>query len=100
MLRRPRTVRCQQCRIGFKVKRRGPVPHYCSHSCRQTAYLARRVIPRTLLAEDLSTAKVRALIREEVWLELRQAGLVSEPPPPQPKKPSKPRFRLVPGNED
>ena len=66
--RRPRTVRCLQCKLGVKVKSRGPIPRYCSGSCRQTAHLRRRNIsPMTLLAEDLATERVRGVIREEVW---------------------------------
>jgi hypothetical protein len=98
MLRkRPRTVRCQQCKMGIKVKDRGPVPRYCSNSCRQTAYLERRLTPMAMLAEDIATARVRALIRTELWSLLRELGLVpgSQPPPPPEPKPRKPNLHVV-----
>jgi hypothetical protein len=97
--RRPRTVRCQQCKAGIRVQARGPLPHYCSASCRQTAYLGRRnSTPMTRLAEDIATVKVRALVRAEVWSVLREAGLVAGPPP-SPPKPRKPRLPVIDGGK-
>jgi len=58
---RPKTTCCRRCKTPIVVKPRGPIPRYCSHTCRQMAYETRRV-----------TDEVRAVIRAEVRAALRQ----------------------------
>jgi hypothetical protein len=86
--RRPRTVRCRGCRKPIRVKGKGRIPTYCSQACKQEAYLKRRHRgPMELLAQDIATVRVRAVIRQEVMYCLTQLGLVSPgtPPPSKPK---------------
>ena len=47
--------------------------------------------PMVLLAQDLATVKGRDILRREIWLILRQAGLVTEPDPPPPPAPRRRR---------
>jgi hypothetical protein len=62
--RRPKTVRCRRCRAKVLVKRKGPLPLYCSDTCRQMAYQKRRYQgPMELVAQDIATNRVRAVIR-------------------------------------
>jgi hypothetical protein len=98
--RRPRTVRCRRCKAAIKVKRKGPLPLYCSQTCRQLAYERRRYSgPMVALAQDLAHVRVRDVIRKELWLLLQQLNLVPrEPksPPPRPRiKPTANHLRLV-----
>jgi hypothetical protein len=95
--RRPRTVRCRGCRDPIRVKGKGRIPTYCSQACRQEAYLKRRHRgPMELLAQDIGTVHVRAVIRQEVMYCLAELGLVSPrtPPPPKPKA-KVPALRIV-----
>jgi len=48
-----------------------------------------------LLAQDIATVRVRAVIREEVWKMLTQAGLVGGGLPPSPTKPRRPQLRVI-----
>jgi hypothetical protein len=66
------------------------VPRYCCASCRQTAYLKRRITPMGLLAEDIATAKVRAIIRTEIWKALDELGFRPPPIPPPRLRRAKP----------
>src|SRR5262245_47281777 len=96
--RRPRTVRCKRCRARIEVGRKGRVPSYCGHTCRQLAYVQRGVGgPALLLAQDMATVRFRDFIRREIWNILLQAGLVGgdDPPPPNKPKSNKPTLRLV-----
>ena len=96
--KRPKTVRCRGCGKPVKVGTKGRVPAYCGQSCKQRAYLKRRRVgPMELLAQDLATARVRAVIRDEIWKILMQAGLVDgDPPPPaESSRRMRPQFRIV-----
>jgi hypothetical protein len=89
--RRPKTVRCRRCREKLSVKVKGPLPLYC-RTCRQAVYLERRYSgPKVLLAQDLATAKVRAVIAEEVRKVLAQLGVSVSPvhPSPMPARPER-----------
>ena len=60
------------------MKGKGRVPSYCSQTCKQVAYLKRRHRgPMELLAQDIATMRVRAVIRKEVMYCLEQLGLVT-----------------------
>ena len=90
--RRPRTVRCHGCRNPIKVKIKGRIPTYCRQTCKQQAYLKRRYRgPMELLAQDIATVRVSAVIRQEVMHCLALLGLVSPGTPP----PSKPRAKTT-----
>jgi hypothetical protein len=39
------------------------------------------------MAQDIATVQGRDILRREIWLILRQAGLVTEPDPPPPPAP-------------
>ena len=96
--KRPKTLRCGWCKEKFKVGRRGRLPDFCSHSCRQRAYERSKWGPglREVLARDLATVRGREVIRAEIWTLLKQLGLVSEPnPPPPPRKPPRPSHLRV-----
>jgi hypothetical protein len=97
--RRPKSVRCRDCKRPIKVNARGRTPSYCSPTCKQRAYLARKYRgPMELLAQDLTTLKVRNILRREIWAVLREAGLVAQPEPPPPARPKRDRshrLRLV-----
>ena len=97
--RRPRTTRCKRCEAKIKVKNKGPVPKYCCQSCKQEAYLTRRLQPvlpisLRLLSHDLASIELKEIIRTTLMELLVQQGLV-----PQPTKnksaPPKPSLRLV-----
>jgi hypothetical protein len=102
--RRPRTTRCKRCKAQIKVKNKGPVPKYCSPSCKQAVYLRRRFrSPLELVARDLASIQVRELIRTTIMDILVQQGLVkSNLPPPimHEPKPKKPNLRLVKNHDD
>ena len=73
-VRRPRTLRCQWCRDRYAVKPRGREPAYCSRSCRQRAYEARKAaegVPRRLLKADLARHDLQVLVQREVQAYLR-----------------------------
>jgi hypothetical protein len=96
--KRPRRTRCRSCRGQIRVKAKGRIPTFCSHSCKQKAYLTRRYQgPMELLAKDIATWQVRVAIRQEVMSLLAQLGFVtSESPPLLPSKPrAKPKLRLI-----
>jgi hypothetical protein len=97
--RRPRTTRCKRCKAQIKVKNKGPVPKYCSPSCKQEVYLRRRFrSPLELVERDLASIQVREVIRTMIMDILVQQGLVkSNLPPPilHEPKPKKPNLRLV-----
>ena len=101
--RRPRTTRCRRCTAKIKVKTKGPVPKYCSPSCKQESYLRRRYLtPVQLLERDLANIKVRDVIRAMILDILVQHGLVVESslPPPIVHKPKKPNLHLVKNHDD
>ena len=67
------------------------MPKFCSPTCRQLAYERRKWQRPTaveLLAKDIATNNIRAIIRAEVWTVLQMAGVVSpnQPPPLSPSK--------------
>ena len=96
--RRPKTLRCRGCGQRIKVSAKGRVPTFCGQGCKQRAYLKRRRVgPMELLAQDLATARVRAVIRDEIWKILTQAGLVGGDLPPPPTKPRRagPQLRVI-----
>ena len=96
--RRPKTMRCRGCGRRIKVSAKGRVPTFCGQGCKQRAYLKRRRVgPMELLARDIATVQVRAVIRDEIWKLLRQAGLVGGDLPPAPTKPrrSGPQLRVI-----
>ncbi len=102
---RPRSVRCKECRALIKLKAKGIVPTYCGHACRQKAYMKRRLTgPMVLLSQDIATAKVRDIIRDEVRIFLVLAGLLPRSPPPLPPpdktKRKKPQLRIVRESDD
>ena len=93
--RRPRQVRCRGCRDPIRVKGKGRIPTYCSQACKQEAYLKRRHCgPMELLAQDIATVRVRAVIREELMYCLARLGFVSPGTPP-PSPPSKPKAKAT-----
>jgi hypothetical protein len=103
--RRPRTTRCRRCKAKIKVKTKGPVPKYCSQSCKQQGYLRRRFLsPVQLLERDLANFKVRDVIRTTILDILVEVGLVekSRLPPPMIHKPKKPNrhLHLVKNDDD
>ena len=94
--RRPKTVGCRGCGKRIKVSAKGRVPTFCGQSCKQRAYLKRRRVgPMELLAQDIATVKVRAVIRDEIWKILTQAGLVGGNLPPPPPKPRRAQLRVI-----
>jgi hypothetical protein len=102
--RRPRTILCKRCKAQVKVKNKGPVPKYCSQSCKQEGYLRRRFrSPLELVARDLASIELRAVIWTTIMDILVQQGLVKSnlPPPTMHKpKPEKPNLRLVKNHDD
>jgi hypothetical protein len=91
---RPRTVRCRyrNCKAKLHVKAKGPLPLYCRKH-RQAVYLERRHAgPMVVLAQDIATAKIRDVIRTEVWRALSEWGF-NVPPPPEKKR--KHNLRIV-----
>src|SRR5437764_11255976 len=100
MKRSTKSPRCARCRRIVKKAPTGRPPKFCGASCRQAAYLARKVNrlhPVTLLAADLSHVHVREFLRREIWNLLQETGLVSapEPPPMRRRRGSEPDLRLV-----
>jgi hypothetical protein len=102
--RRPRTTRCKRCNAQIKVKNKGPVPKYCSQSCKQEVYLRRRFrSPLELVARDLASIQVREVIWTTIMDILVQQGLVKSnlrPPIMYEPKPKKPKLRLVKNPDD
>jgi len=91
-------MRC--CKATIKVKhKKGPLPLYCSQRCRQRAYERRRYMgPMVALQQDIAHIRVREVIREELWLMLRQLGIVppKSPLPARPKpRHQQPNLRIV-----
>ena len=80
----------------------GRIPSYCSATCKQGAYLARKYHgPMALLEQDIMTARVRAILRQEirdiVMPLFRQFGLEPELKPPAKPKRGRQHLRLVKG---
>ncbi len=74
-VKRPRILRCLQCRNRYAVKPRGREPFYCSRNCRQRAYEARKAaedVPMNLLKADLVRSDIQALVQREVQAYLRR----------------------------
>jgi len=95
--RRPKTARCRHCKEKISVKRKGPVPVYCSHSCRQLAYEKRRELgPKVMATREVGSMTFRYIIRMEIIKALEQYGLIASgaPPPPEMKRPQ-PNLRLI-----
>ena len=97
--RRPRSVRCQECKQAIKLKKRGRIPSYCSATCKQQAYLKRKFRGLAeVVTQSIQTIKGRAYLRGEIWAILQETGLApkSEPPPPvkSKRKPTSP-LRLI-----
>jgi hypothetical protein len=98
--RRPRTAKCQRCKAKIKVQPKGRVPKFCSRNCRQRAYehnraLGPTMVPMSILARDLDTAHVRAVIRDEIRTVLREMGWGIPPTPPSPKPKRKAHLHVV-----
>jgi len=86
-------MKCAWCKSRFKPPLRGRRPKYCSHSCRQRAYEARRAeqnIPSLLLGRDMDNIRSRDGIRRAVVDVLRELGML-----PETSKGAKPQLRLV-----
>ena len=98
--RRPRTKKCKWCRKTIKIASRGPVPTYCSQSCKQRAYERRKYRgPMLALIEDTETVKLRALIRNEITNILTENGVIARPTPRPVKPIASPKLRLVKKDE-
>jgi hypothetical protein len=96
-VKRPRSLRCLRCGEKIAVKVKGPLPIYCSHSCRQLAYLRDKLNRPHLarLQNDLSAAARIAETRRVVWDLLKEAGVVTTPdPPPSPER-KRPSLQVV-----
>jgi len=90
--------RCAWCKTRFKPSTRGRRPKYCSHSCRQRAYEARRAaqyIPSLLLARDIDGIQTKDGIRRAVVDVLRELGMLPEAP-----KSAKPQLSLVESTDE
>src|SRR5215470_18734402 len=86
--RRRKSARCPICKERFKLNSRGRPARFCSRSCRQRAYEQRKLSrphPIELLARDIATARVQAVIRQIVREILLEAGFDLGPPPTKPK---------------
>jgi hypothetical protein len=101
--KRPKTLRCLWCKTKMEVRPSGRLPVFCCQTCRQRAYERRKwKRPHAVeaLADDIATARVRDVIRHEIWMALRELGLIDEPePPPQSPRP-RPMLRLVKRSDD
>src|SRR5215472_16012249 len=88
--RRRQSGQCPVCKNKFKVGPLGRPRKFCSRSCSQRAYEHHkwsRPHPVELLARDLATVQVRALIRRTVREVLQEEGIITTPPPlPKPKR--------------
>ena len=85
-------MKCRWCRKRFQPPSKGRRPRYCSHSCRQRAYEARRAqqkVPELLLGRDMGDIRTKAGVERAVVDVLRKLGFL----PALPK--TKPRLRLV-----
>ena len=95
---RPRRKRrCAWCRGRMRQNKRGRPKVYCSASCRQRGYEARRAArqpPARLLDQDIETMKTKAGIERAVVDILRKFGVL----PPAPKRP--PPLRLIDPTDD
>jgi hypothetical protein len=97
-MRRPRVVHCRRCKEKLKVRAKGPLPLYC-RGCRNAVYMERRHSgPMALLAQDIATSHVRAVIRAEVLAVLSQLGFNVSPPPE--KKRKQHNLRIVPADDE
>jgi len=72
--------KCLHC--GRKTKRpgkRGPLPLYCSTTCRQNAYVKRKHLPGALarLQQDIDLMRLRSLIAREVARVLLQMKVIT-----------------------
>lgn len=88
--------KCRWCPKRFKPLSRGRRPLYCSQSCRQRAYEARRAqqnVPGLLLGRDMGDIRTKAGVKRAVVEVLRELGLLPETPK------IKPAFRLVDDDE-
>ncbi len=91
-------IKCARCKTRFKPPRRGRRPKYCSHSCRQRAYEARRAaqyIPSLLLTRDIDDIRTRDGIRRAMIDLLCEYGILPEAP-----KRLKPPLRLVESTDE
>jgi hypothetical protein len=89
---------CAWCKSRFKPPLRGRRPKYCSHSCRQRAYEARRAeqnIPSLLLARDIDGIQTKDGIRRAVVDVLRELGML-----PEAAKSAKPQLSLVESTDE
>jgi hypothetical protein len=95
--RRPRTKKCKGCGDPIMVAPRGRVPTYCGQTCKQQAYERRRRRgPMLALVEDIATAKIQQIIRDEVRNCLVQAGLIDAVGAvPRASKAQKPKLSLI-----
>jgi hypothetical protein len=101
--KRPRTLRCQWCKAKMKVALSGRLPAFCCQTCRQRAYERRKWSrPHAVeaLAKDIATARVRTVIRQEIWAALRELGLVDAAEPPSQSPSRRPALRLVKRSDD
>jgi len=99
-MKRPKTIRCRFCKKKVRASKRGRVNLYCSASCRQNHYQARKwaqLGPVAALNRDIWSMEFRTAVRKELWLVLREVGLVGDPtPPPVPRTPRRgPALRVV-----
>ena len=75
--KRPRKLRCANCKKFFVVPKRGRPPLYCSGSCRQLAYQKRRWRLPTLmdaLNKDLADVAKRRVKTETLASLLDSTG--------------------------
>ncbi len=92
MTKRVTKLRCGRCRKPFLPQSKGRRPNYCSQSCRQRAYEARRAqqkVPELLLGRDIEDIRTKGGVERAVVDVLRKLGFL----PPTPK--TKPRLRVV-----
>ena len=90
--KRVKKLRCERCRKLFLPPSKGRRPKYCSQSCRQRAYEARRaqqIVPEFLLGRDMEDIRTKAGVERAVVDVLREHGFL----PPSPK--TKTRLRVV-----
>jgi hypothetical protein len=96
-------VKCAECGKKFALPARGRLPEYCSQTCRQRAYEARKwqekLLPHgvapALLQKDLVPTLNRAFIKELVREILVEEGPPAVSPPAKHRKPQPRHLRLV-----